>query len=339
MDPINKKELIDYISGKLSAKEEKRVEEWVIESDDNREILKDLYLASKITEQVVMMKTVDTEKSLLELDMILKKKQKKRIFNKYFALIQRAAAILFIPVLILAALWYPSKDSGQLSHIEIKANRGTTSSFILPDCTKVWLNAGSKMEYPTLFGKDCRVIKLEGEALFHVRENKEKPFIVKSDANYSVEVLGTIFNVYAYSDEDIIETTLIDGAVKLKYKTPDKKVTDLFLRPNEKAVYSKKNCQMEIIDVEGSSVAAWKHGQIIFNGHPMSHVIKVLARHYNIEFNIIDEKVYNTSLTGTFDNEQLTQVLKYIELATGIKYRISNPLKDKPSKSIIELYI
>ncbi len=339
MDFINKNKLIQYLSGRLSVKEEEEVEQWIEFSEENRKIIEDIFIASNITDRLLMMKSIDEKESLSKLDNIIIRKQKKRKLRRFLTVLQRTAAILFIPALILAALWYPRQETGGLSYVEIKANRGTTSSFILPDSTKVWLNAGSKIQYPSYFSSNNRTVILEGEALFTVKEDTDKPFIVISDTAYSVEVLGTIFNISAYTEDDHIETTLINGRVKVKYHPAGKKQSDLLLKPNEKAIYSKKDGHMEVKEIDGLSVAGWKYGQLTFNNHPMSHVTKILSRHYGIEFRILDQQVLNSAITGTFKNEQLPQVLKYIELATGIKYRMIEQEKCQSVKSIIELYI
>ncbi|MDR0430907.1 MAG: FecR domain-containing protein [Tannerellaceae bacterium] len=342
MNSINKDKLLLYVCGRLTPKEEEEVESWMEISAENKKIVEELYLASKITDQLLMMKSVDPEKSLAELYTTLDKTQSNRNISHYLKILQRVAAILFIPVFILAALWFPYKQEKEMQYVEIKANKGTTSSLTLPDNTVVWLNAGSKITYPVNFSPNHRSVRLEGEGFFEVSENPEKPFIVKSDSSYSVKVLGTSFNVSAYSDDEYIETTLISGSVQINYLFENQKNMELLLKPNEKAIYSKMKKQIAVVEIEANQATAWIRGQIVFNNHSMADVFKILSRHYNAEFRVLDQRVSNSALTGLFYNEPLSQVMKYIEMATGIKYRItpsSENNKNEHSKSVVELFL
>ena len=181
--------------------------------------------------------------------------------------IQRAAAVLFIPVFLLSAYLFIQQGQGNVRTLAVRTNPGVVSAFDLPDGSKVWLNANSELRYPSDFNADTRTVELTGQGYFEVTKNAHKPFIVKADKDYSVEVLGTSFNVSAYKDESMIETTLVEGSVKLNVVSGGKRMTQM-LKPNEKAEYQKGADKIKVFDVNTEYDTAWKNGEIIFRNHP-----------------------------------------------------------------------
>ena len=181
-------------------------------------------------------------------------------------------------------------------------------------------------------------MELTGQGYFEVTKNAHKPFIVKADKDYSVEVLGTSFNVSAYKDESMIETTLVEGSVKLNVVSGGKRMTQM-LKPNEKAEYQKGADKIKVFDVNTEYDTAWKNGEIIFRNHPMDKVLKTLERHYHVVFEVKDNEILKSIITARFKDEQLPQVLEYLKLAAGIQYAIHKPtVKDSGSgTSVVEI--
>ena len=252
---------------------------------------------------------------------------------------QQVAAILLLPLLILSAYLY-FKPASQIAETyqELFTPYGTWSVVNLPDGSKVWLNANSELRYPSDFNADTRTVELTGQGYFEVTKNAHKPFIVKADKDYSVEVLGTSFNVSAYKDESMIETTLVEGSVKLNVVSGGKRMTQM-LKPNEKAEYQKGADKIKVFDVNTEYDTAWKNGEIIFRNHPMDKVLKTLERHYHVVFEVKDNEILKSIITARFKDEQLPQVLEYLKLASGIQYAIHKPtVKDSGSgTSVVEI--
>ena len=252
---------------------------------------------------------------------------------------QQVAAILLLPLLILSAYLY-FKPASQIAETyqELFTPYGTWSVVNLPDGSKVWLNANSELRYPSDFNADTRTVELTGQGYFEVTKNAHKPFIVKADKDYSVEVLGTSFNVSAYKDESMIETTLVEGSVKLNVVSGGKRMTQM-LKPNEKAEYQKGAGKIKVFDVNTEYDTAWKNGEIIFRNHPMDKVLKTLERHYHVVFEVKDNEILKSIITARFKDEQLPQVLEYLKLASGIQYAIHKPtVKDSGSgTSVVEI--
>ena len=252
---------------------------------------------------------------------------------------QQVAAILLLPLLILSAYLY-FKPASQIAETyqELFTPYGTWSVVNLPDGSKVWLNANSELRYLSDFNADTRTVELTGQGYFEVTKNAHKPFIVKADKDYSVEVLGTSFNVSAYKDESMIETTLVEGSVKLNVVSGGKRMTQM-LKPNEKAEYQKGAGKIKVFDVNTEYDTAWKNGEIIFRNHPMDKVLKTLERHYHVVFEVKDNEILKSIITARFKDEQLPQVLEYLKLASGIQYAIHKPtVKDSGSgTSVVEI--
>ena len=183
-------------------------------------------------------------------------------------------------------------------------------------------------------------MELTGQGYFEVTKNPEKPFIVKVNPAYSVEVLGTTFNVSAYRDDETIGTTLVEGSVKLNIGQKNGKVISQLLKPDEKAEFMKSTCKLNISSVNTDYDTAWINGEIIFRNHSMRQVLKMLGRHYNVKFDVKDDEVLNSIITARFKDEQLPQVMEYLKLASGISYKIKKPVMNDDSTlqiSVIEI--
>ena len=159
----------------------------------------------------------------------------------------------------------------------IQTPRGGQYQLILPDGTKVWLDAASSLVYPTAFtGKD-RQVQLKGEAYFEIAEDKSKPFKVLVD-DMQIDVLGTHFNVMAYDDENAIKTTLLEGAVKVT-RGQDSHL----LEPGQQASCDRSSGTFKVLDANGNEAIAWKDGFFQFAGVPIETVMRQIARWYDVD--------------------------------------------------------
>ena len=147
-----------------------------------------------------------------------------------------------------------------------------------------------------------------------------------------------VFLLSAYKDESMIETTLVEGSVKLNVVSGGKRMTQM-LKPNEKAEYQKGAGKIKVFGVNTEYDTAWKNGEIIFRNHPMDKVLKTLERHYHVVFEVKDNEILKSIITARFKDEQLPQVLEYLKLASGIQYAIHKPtVKDSGSgTSVVEI--
>lgn len=190
---------------------------------------------------------------------------------------------------------------------------GKRSSLILADGSKIWVNSGTEVEFPSKFNKSTRDIYVNGEIYIDVNKSKKQPFIVHT-ATCDVEVFGTSFNVSAYGDDEETSVVLVEGSVKIS--TPDNSVKML---PNEMVKVSAGNFSKQEIDV--SLYTSWVKGVFIFDGTPVSEVLKKVGRYYNISFSgaadIPDKKI-----TGKlYLSENIDEVLSSISLLTSTTYK------------------
>lgn len=333
--------LVRYLLGDTSTEENTQIETWMLESEENQKLLEQMYFILQATDKLQIMENADPDTALTQLKKKIQSKKRNELFHRSIRVAQRIAAILFIPILALATFLLLETNNEPLRYVEVTTNPGIISSFELPDGSKAWLNSGGYMKYPAEFSTKERQVELKGQGYFKVTKDASKPFFVKIDDSYSVEVLGTEFNVTAYENDNLIETTLVTGKVKLIIDQASGKSIERFLKPNQKAIYDRKNRSLKIATVNPEYDMVWKEGKIVFRQHPMEHVLKVLERHYNVQFDIKTAAVLQSEITAKFTNEPLPQVLEYLKLASNINFKIKQPNKienDTLRVSVIELY-
>lgn len=322
METINEEILLQYIDGMLTANEVAAVEEWLSASPENEKLLEQLYFTREVVRRVRVMQSVDPEQSLRRFKTQVHELDKKIRLRRMVWLVQRVAAVLFVPILVLSAYLWMQGGKKEVRMLEVRTNPGVVSMFNLPDGSRVWLNSASSLKYPSDFVADSREVELEGQGYFEVTHDASQPFIVHAGQEYEVEVLGTTFNVAAYADDDLIETTLVEGSVNVHVQSVGGQELSRRIKPNEKATFTKTTRKLDVEAVNTDHETAWKNGEIIFRNHPMSQVLKVLSRHYHVKFMVKDSVVLNSIITAKFKNEQLPQVMEYLRLASGIKYTI-----------------
>lgn len=168
----------------------------------------------------------------------------------------------------------------------------------LEDGTKVWVNAGSTLKFPTSFAADCREISIEGEIYIEVAKDSSRPFHVKT-SDMDVKVLGTRFNLSAYADDKAQSVVLVEGLVEVQSKDELKKKT---LLPDHKLTMTKEG--MDITQANPYDYISWKDGLLQFRSRPLSDIIVKLSRHYGIDITC-EPDICNMLCTGKlilFDN-------------------------------------
>lgn len=229
-----------------------------------------------------------------------------------------AAAVLLC--IVLSVAYFANPVDVQVAQYEIHVPYGKRQKVVLPDGTKVILNAGSYLKYPGQFGKEDRCVNFKGEAYFDVAKNKDCPFIIQSQ-DYKVRVLGTTFNLNNYEDSEELQLTLCTGKVLMNFGEEQLK-----LAPGEQLVLDKTNMHLEREHVNTQNYMLWMQNKLYFNRTPIQEVIRRLERVYNCTIQLDPNFVFNNFLSGTHDNKSLEAVLKSIRLATGIKYKKENDL-------------
>lgn len=219
------------------------------------------------------------------------------------------------------------KTKSTVSYNTIETPKGGQYQVILPDGTKVWLNAASSLKYPEVFTGNERRVELTGEAYFEVAKNKAKPFHVKNH-NQDVEVLGTHFNINSYMDDKTIKTTLLEGSVRVSNGKSVK-----ILKPGEQSIADGNGMIRLASDVDTDDETAWKNGLFQFNNANLKSILSQLERWYdiNIDYSSIPDKKYNGMVPR---KAKLSEVLKMLEKTGNIRFEIAEGrnLKVLPEK-------
>ena len=203
----------------------------------------------------------------------------------------------------------------------LRTPKGGMYQITLPDGTEVWLNASSELRYPKKFAADARVVEIAGEGYFAVKKDTRRPFIVRT-AGQEVWVLGTAFNISAYADDEVTETTLVEGAVKVAGHEAKAERT---LRPGQQAKLSHKGLSVHAVDVD--EFTAWKEGYFVFNDASIYSILKKFSRWYNIE---IDDEIKLTDdlFTGKIPrNATLQSALKIVGNTSGMSFQLTDANK------------
>jgi len=249
--------------------------------------------------------------------------QKAPAKNRILSILTRAAAILLLPVLSLLLytnLSDRNRYADNINDLEVEVPVGTRMNIELGDGTRVWLNHGSKLKYPHRFAGENRKVFLTGEAYFEVAHNAKVPFIVGTN-RLEVKATGTAFNVSAYPGDDNIATTLVEGKVILYKNQTNQEIKAL--SPGE---CLKFDAQKNVFTLESGHTeknTAWKDGLLVFKNERVEDIAKKLARWYNVEVEIANEKVNGYTFTATFMDETLPQVLELMTLATPVSYQLT----------------
>lgn len=333
---INELDLFRYMNHELSGQEYIEVEEWINASEENRKIAAACYELSLAVNSLKIIHRSGPQKALDKVNRRIIENQ----FRKVYLFAQKAAVILLLPLLFLSG--YLLLQTGKeipVFYLEARMTPGMIGSTVLPDGTKVWLNSSSYLKYPNTFSGPTREVILDGEAYFKVTENAEQPFIVHT-GNSSVKVLGTEFNMDAYSSNAFIATTLVDGSIEFSYQNENNGTGSVIINPEEQVYYDKKDYQTEVRKAYVPKDIAWKNGQIILKKTSLSDILWILSKRFNVEFTIKDPAFYKYSFTGVFTNQQIERVLEHFKRSSGIRYKINYELdgEGEITRSQIELY-
>ena len=197
---------------------------------------------------------------------------------------------------------------------------GKNSSIRLPDGTIAYLNAGSRLVYPSFFKGKYREVFLIGEGYFNVSTDKKMPFLVKTN-ELTIKALGTKFNVSAYPSENVIETVLVEGKVEIKKKGFSLLEPNYTLDPNQLAVFKRTSTEMEIKRVDVINHVAWHDGFLNFESVDLSRIIKKLERYYNIRIILDDPMMGVRSISGKILlKEEKEKVLAVLATTASAEY-------------------
>ncbi len=362
---MQEKEINDLIfritSGKYSAADERSFLEWF---QNNEENIEDFAAREKLWTSIDIILNHKRYNYRTAYDKfrsgLLHRKKISGPVNtrKLIAATFRWAAVAIIFMSFGSLLFYfISKNAGTIpGQIEVIAPIGSRSNIILSDSTSVWLNAGSKLSYPVNFGEFDRTVNLEGEAFFVVHQSTKHPFTVMT-SQLEMIALGTSFNVKSYPGEDIIQTTLVSGSLKINRSNYRSKEAGLILEPNQQITYYKKSGELlseekvhdafedpgpghvvkrerdtetglpKIIlsrGIDPEIFTSWKENKLIFDDEPFESIAVKLERRFGARLIIKDDEIRNKRFKGRFEEVTMEQALSALRYVSPFNYHIQN---------------
>lgn len=327
--------LLRYYEGETTRAENILVDEWLEASEDNRRIARQIQTISLAADMAQISSKLDVKRALSS----TYRKMKLGKTNKHqmlFRGMQRAAAILFIPLVISWTILYLNKDDQEIQMMEAKTNPGMTTSVELPDGTKVVLNSSSSLRYPSRFTDDKREVKLVGEAFFSVVKDKKK-FIVSTLNGSKVMVYGTEFNIEAYKESRTVQTTLVSGKVSFSYVNNGRR-DKMMMQPGQKVIYDIIQKEVVVRKVNVDVETSWKDGHLIFKNTPFEEILKSLSKRYNVEFVLKKASLKQYSFTTTFTKQRLERILEHFRISSNIHFKFVEEEDVNTERQVIEVY-
>lgn len=311
---LRDKVLKDFLTGKSSVSGKKEVLAWLDASAENADRLfraEELYDAGRLD---AARRSGEAERKLRLRLAPLEAGRKRSVFLK--ALPYAASVCLLVAAGLFLAKTLRKADEAFLT----ASADAEVKELVLPDGTKVWLNAFSSLSYPVAFGEDVRTVRLRGEAYFEVTKDPDRPFIVSSEG-MDVKVLGTSFNFNTCVDGDVEEVALIQGRVQACGRRDEGKIT---LIPGQKAILDKGNGQMLVEQAPAELDAVWHDALIPFRNANIETIARALERFYPVKIFIgadVDRKATYSGIIGRHDS--LDSVLSALTYSIPVKYVVS----------------
>lgn len=226
-----------------------------------------------------------------------------------------AAAVVSLIIVFSSFLVLLRFSTQEPDHFMVSVERGNKSLVTLPDQSKVWINSNSTIEYARE-RNNTRHVKLNGEAFFKVAQDKDHPFIVSMN-NLHVEVLGTSFNAKSRIGSDIIETSLVEGKIKLLSSDLSQ---DYYLNPNEKAIYNQSTKRIQIMHTDNELETAWKDNKLKFSSERFIDVLAMLEDWYGVRIINKYTEIENDLISGSFKDEKIEAALNVLKIQYDVDF-------------------
>lgn len=355
--------IVKYLEKQISETEKQQLFQWIYSNPENEHFfynLKDIWETVQFNEIV---RTADTETEWRKFSHAAFRKEstltvstpkRNTIKKKLYTALKIAALVI---ITFGAGFFVQKLIPEKTTYTSINVPYGAKSKLELPDGSMIWVNSGSTLRYPNNFNHQVVDLFLEGEAFFNIAENPQRKLNVKT-SSINIQVLGTTFNVKAYNEEDVVETTLVKGSISITGHVDGQSIKNpIILKPNERAVLVKSKNNLEIdnttqelnkqdsepnhtnkeiitvktiipqkmnitegVDVE--SFVSWKDNKLVFKSERFDALATKLERWYNVEIIFKDEMLKNSRYTGTFEKETFEQAILALSISLPFTYKI-----------------
>lgn len=300
-----------YLSERFSPETEERVQKWIVKNDKTKE---QEQASLEYWDELDVAADSGTYSALDRVNRRIGRTSEQVVNIPLYRKLSRIAAVL-VPLFILAGgyLYYQSVRNNL---IEVSVAYGEQTHLILPDSSEIWVNSGSTIKYPKEFTDKQRTVQLDGEAYFSVRKDESKPFVVNTET-LSVKVLGTKFNVKAYTGDEKITTTLTSGKVEVNTNN-ERHILD----PDEQLTFNRNTSVINVEKIPSDETDSWLSGRLVFNNASFTEIVQTLTRHFDIS--ITDNTATPASKLYTvkfLKNETPEDILNILQDVVGFSYR------------------
>jgi len=344
MNDIIKNIIVKVLEGTSTHEEQVALKSWMDENPENTKTFagyESLWLALDI---IANKNKFDADEGFADFVTKIKPDHVQEHIYKFWKI--AASVLLIIGLSTVSYLTGKKSIETPVSYYELSTPKGSKSHLTLPDGTKIWLNAGSKLKYPNKFVHDLREVFLEGEGYFEVAKDASHPFIVHT-SDLNIRVLGTVFNVKSYPGERTIETTLVSGKVVIEGNQSNFETT-IKLEPNQKAIFLKKTGRLSLSETEKKQITklkrttidtvkpkiyvnehvktdiytSWKDNLMVFDNESFENIALKIERRYGAVIRFTDYKLKNYRFSGTFPEISIDRALNALQYASPFKYNI-----------------
>ena len=346
-----------FFTNSLNKDELKALNSWLSEDQSHRKEFNRLRSSWIIAGYEHGAKNFDARRGWAVLEKNIKPR-KTRWIRRFVPLRYAASLLICFALGATVSIFAPEIEQIQSASLEtsttVNVPLGAMANVTLPDGSKVWLNAGSLMTYPSDFGLEHRDLQLTGEAFFDVKSDSLKPFNVHT-SGMTVKAYGTRFNVKAYLDDQTLTATLEKGKIDVQIHVSTGETTtykSVTLKPKEQLVIQKTSNAMktetptaispertqetvqpialpepnikEVIitpNVKTELSTSWKDNKWIISDEPLEHFVESLERRYNLRIHFASEELKSYKFSGTIENETVEQILTALSLAAPVNYK------------------
>jgi len=305
---MEREQLHKYFAGEATPEEEKQIMDWTDLSTENyQSYLKERRWWNALLINSDLFKTRESIRP-------------KRTVNLWMlSTIAASIALLFA-----LSQWFSPAGQPEEKWQSIWVPPGQRAQVTLDDGTTVWLNSRSTFTFPTSFVADKRVVKLNGEGFFEVEKDQKHPFIVQT-GKYNIEVLGTSFNVLAYEDHKLFETSLLKGSVRINHRENESHI--IILKPDEKAYESAG--RLLVKQINNPDHFRWKEGLICLDDERFEDLIGKFSLYFDIKIQIENPKLLDYQCTGKFrQSDGVDYALKVLQTEMKFNYTRNNELNE-----------
>lgn len=331
MTPYSNEEIVallkSYCNNECDPRQAAEAEEWLLANIDSHD-------ADAVFEQLLSEITITTDAAAKRRarERLNEFVEQKRIaphkssagFWRMFTMVAQAVAIV---VLLCTSIYLYRRTSDTQSMVEEYASYGETRQIVLPDGSKMWLRADSRVIYPQEFGNKIRRVYVSGEVFAEVSKDPDRPFIIESN-KASVRVLGTTFDFKSYRDAYNVELSLLEGSVALTVVTEAAEQLEYLLRPGEMICVDRLSGDAKRYNFNSDEYYSWKDRPMLhFMNKPLSEIVDELQRNFDVRIVIQDESLRSVRYLASFVNgESLEQILDILNADKKMKITYQNDI-------------